>query len=519
MSDVSTDPYLPPKKPSAPAEKPDTLGKIPQPARLSRALGPVMAIAVVVGNVIGSGIFLKPGTIAADGGSFGLIISVWVVGGVLCILGALCFAELATMLPRAGGLYVYLREAYGRPVAFLFGWTEFLIRVPGSIAALSVVFIGQLLYALNVGASPVVEVALVAVVIAGLAFINILGVVWGGWMQLGTTAIKVGSLALVALLPLLALPFVPGFNAANYATTVTPKSSLLSEQLAAVLIAVMWAYNGWHGITPLAEEVRRPRRNIPIALFGGIGILIALYLAANFAYHGVLSMEEVQAVGVRNLNEGGQLVKSTVAADMLKRLIGPVGGVLIAGTIMCSVFGAINSNLLQGPRITFAMGRDGVFFRGLGRVHANFRTPAAAIVVTSLMAVGLVVITAVGKHLVRDIDTSTFASELARRLVDGLKGGTIFDLLTNCVIFAASIFYTLAVMAVIVLRFRRPDLPRSYRTLGYPVVPVAFIVVYLWFLAQIFVDKPLEAQAGLAVILLGLPVYYAFQMLHPRSDT
>jgi amino acid transporter len=447
---------------------------------------------------------------------------------VLCILGALCFAELATMLPRAGGLYVYLREAYGPPVAFLFGWTEFLIRVPGSIAALSVVFIGQLLYAADIGASPVVEVVLVAVVIAALAFVNILGVLWGGWMQLGTTIIKAASLALVALLPLLALPFVGGLDVANYATTLTPAQPPPSDwlaaarnlfaQLAAVLIAVMWAYNGWHGITPLAEEVRRPRRNIPIALFGGIGILIALYLGANFAYHGVLSMEEVHAVGQRNLAEGGQLVKSTVAADMLMRLIGPAGALLIAGTIMCSTFGAINSNLLLGPRITFAMGRDGVFFRTLGQVHANFRTPAAAIVVASMMAIGLVVVTAIGKHLVRDVDTSAFTLELGRSLVDGLKGGTIFDLLTNCVIFAASIFYTLAVAAVIVLRFRRPNLPRGYRTLGYPFVPAVFIAVYCCFLLQIFFDKPLEAQAGLAIILLGLPVYFVFQWLHPRSN-
>jgi APA family basic amino acid/polyamine antiporter len=511
MTDVSTNPYRPADDAADAAASPGSPAPARRGARLSRALGPAMAIAVVVGNVIGSGIFLKPGTIAMDGGRFDLIIAVWIAGGVLCILGALCFAELATMLPRAGGMYVYLREAYGRPTAFLFGWTEFLIRAPGSIAALSVVFIGQLLYVLGWKVSPALEVVFVALVIAALAGVNMLGVLWGGWTQLGTTIIKAAVLALVALIPLLALPFVSGFNVANYATTVEPKPLTLSAQLAAVLIAVMWAYNGWHGITPLAEEVRRPRRNMPLALFGGIGILIVLYLGANLAYHGVLTMEEVKAVGVKNAAEGGQLVKSTAAAEMLERLLGPAGGMLIAGAIICSTFGAINSNLLEVPRITFAMGRDGVFFRGLGQVHATFRTPVAAIVVTAAMTVGLVVITAVAKHLARGVNAEQLEWEFGRRVTESLQQGTMFNLLTDCVIFAASVFYTLAVLAVIVLRFRRPDLRRPYRTLGYPFVPALFIVVYGWFLWRILIDKPLEALAGLAVIAVGLPVYFAYQ--------
>ncbi|MEQ8787650.1 MAG: amino acid permease [Pirellulaceae bacterium] len=540
MTDVSTD--REPGEDAAPPS-PDEAGVPPKKPvhKLHRALGPAMATAVVVGNVIGSGIFLKPGTIAADAGNFPLIISVWVAGGVLCILGALCFAELATMLPQAGGLYVYLREAYGRPVAFLFGWTEFLIRVPGSIAALSVVFIGQLIWLIeqllsssSTSSGPTVvfvnatgEVLMVAVVIAALAGVNILGVVWGGWMQLVVTIIKAGVLALVALMPIIVLAVNGGgIDPANYATTITPQPIAgetappgLGVQIAAVLIAVMWAYNGWHGITPLAEEVRRPQRNIPLALIGGVGILIVLYLAANFAYHGVLTMAEVRDVGVRNAAEGGRVVKATAAGDMLQRLIGPAGVVMIAGVIMCSTFGAINTNLLTAPRITFAMGRDGVFFRDLGRVHATFRTPAAAIFVTAAMAIGLVVLASVAKALVFDVDTSAYTWNLGREFVESLKTGTIFDLATNCVIFSASVFYALAVLALIVLRMRRPDLPRSYHTPGYPVVPLVFIAVYGWFLWEILRGKPLESGFGMLMISLGVPAFFAYRRWSRGHDS
>jgi APA family basic amino acid/polyamine antiporter len=354
--------------------------------------------------------------------------------------------------------------------------------------------------------------------------VNILGVVWGGWMQLVVTIIKAGVLALVALMPLIVLAAGGGgLEAANYATTVTPQPVAgappsLGLQLAAVLIAVMWAYNGWHGITPLAEEVRRPQKNIPLALIGGVGILIVLYLAANFAYHGVLTMAEVRDVGIRNAEEGGRLVKSTAAGDMLERLIGPSGVVLIAGVIMCSTFGAINTNLLTAPRITFAMGRDGVFFRDLGSVHATFRTPAAAIFVTAAMAIGLVVLAAVAKALVLDVDTSAYTSGLAREFVEGLKTGTIFDLATNCVIFSASVFYALAVLALIVLRRRRPDLPRTYHTPGYPVVPLLFVAVYVWFLWEILRGKPLESGFGVLMISLGIPAYFAYRRWSRHKD-
>ncbi|MAG92857.1 MAG: hypothetical protein CMJ48_03810 [Planctomycetaceae bacterium] len=459
------------------------------------------------------------------------------LGGVLCILGALCFAELATMLPRAGGLYVYLREAYGRPVAFLFGWTDFLIRLPGSIAALSVVFVGQVVYVLGWDVPTLGQLLMVAVLIIGMAWVNIIGVVWGGRLQNFTTIIKAGALVLVATSPFILWPFVQqAFDAANLTTTVDPAEKDFGARLGVILLAVMWAYNGWHGVTPLAEEINNPQRNIPIALFGGIGILIVLYVATNFAYHSVLTMDEIREVGVANADTTKSVIeRETVGANMFKRMIGPMGVALVAGMIMCSTFGAINTNLLQSPRVTFAMGRDGAFFRIFGRVHAQFGTPAPAILLTALMAIALMTAAATAKTVVLKRDAAARAAgaqaqadatpapspsapeTLSGRVVDSLRDSSIFTLLTNFVIFSASVFYVLGVAAVIVLRQTRPDAERPYRTWGYPFVPLAFVGVYCWFLWRVYLDNPLEARTGLCFIALGVPVFLAFRWSARRA--
>lgn len=471
-----------------------------QAPTLYRALGLLTAMAVVVGNVIGSGIFLKPGAIAASSGNFSLIITVWVFGGVLCFLGALCIAELATMLPKAGGLYVYIREAYGRLPAFLFGWTEMLFSRPGSIGALAVAFVGAFAGMTNWQMPLSIEVLLATSLILGMAWINIVGVTWGGRVQVVTTIIKVVFLALVILSPLLWYPIAGStFDVSNYSTTFTPENSSVAVQFGLVLLAVMWAYNGWHGITPLAEEVKEPQRNIPLALFGGIGLLMLLYVGANLTYHGVLSMSELAAAG----EDGARVV--------LGRVMGQPGAQAMALVILCSTFGAINTNLLQAPRVNFAMGRDGVFFRGLGMIHARYRTPSISIIVTSTMAIGLIVAVAVAKVAFRDVRPESISWTLGQRLVASLHQNSIFTLLTNFVIFAASIFYLLAVLAVVVLRIRHPEWKRPYRTLGYPVVPLLFVAVYVWFLIQIYRGSPLEAHTGLVLIALGLPVYFAYR--------
>ncbi len=466
---------------------------------LKRDLGPIIAIAVVVGDVIGSGIFLKPGGIAAAAGSFPLIISVWILGGVLCILGGLCYAELGTMFPQAGGLYVFLREAYGKPVAFLFGWLEVFFAKPATIGALSVAFVDSFTMGIGWEAGVPIKVVLAALLIFGLSGVNCVGVLWGGGMQLLTTIIKAGFLAMVGLLPFLMLPFTDSVQWSNYATTVEPSQTTLAAQVGIVLLGVMWAYNGWHGITPLAEEVRDPQRNIPLALLGGIGILMVLYVGANIAYHGVLSMSELAAA------------KEHGAEVMLGQLLGPVGLKLMSAFIMCSTFGAINSTILQTPRVTLAMGRDRVFFPALASVHATFRTPVVATLLLAIMSIGLIALVALAKWLLRDTIASEFTDELARKVIVSLQKGSIFDLLTNFIIFASSIFYALGVLAVILLRYQQPTTVRPYRTLGYPLTPAIFLLVYAWFLSRVYLTNPLEAHAGLVVIVAGVPVYWAYQ--------
>ena len=479
-------------------------------------LGPRIAVAVVVGNVIGSGIFLKPGSIAAEGGDFGLILSVWIAGGVLIVLGGLCFAELAAMLPQAGGPYVYLREAYGRPVGFLYGWNEVLFGKPASIGALAVAFAGSLNHTAQWTRSTMGEVALAVGLIALIAWVNVVGVIWGGRLQMMFTIVKAGFLALVAASPFLLMPFVDGaIELSNYWSTVEPREPTIAGQIGVVLLAVMWAYNGWHGVTPLAEEIHNPQRNVPAGLIRGTAILVALYVGANIAYHGVLSMGEMAAAG------------DHAAEEMLGKLLGQTGMATMSAVIMCSTFGAINTNLLQAPRITFAMGRDGAFFRSLGRVHGNYGTPAASILLMATMSILLVLGVAVAKRFVADGTVSAASSiepssmsppmltdrpeSLLPKIVESLRDDSIFSLLTNFVIFAASIFYMLVALAVIVLRFRQPHAGRPFQTPGYPFVPLLFVLVYLWFILQVYWTNPLEARMGLVIIALGVPAYVAYR--------
>ena len=454
---------------------------------LLRALGPGMAVAIVVGNVIGSGIFATPGGIAADGLGFPLIISAWITGGVLSLLGALCFAELGAMLPRAGGMYVYLKHAYGRPVGYLQGWTQFIFGNPGSLGALSIIFaahLGELLYPDSTeGISRYMTVGLAVSLIVGLATVNVIGVLWGGWVQSLTTVFKAGVVLAVAV-----LPFCIVGNHERAATIETVWSAALpmvegtpsaASRFAIVLLAVMWAYNGWHGITPVAEEVRDPGKNIPRALLIGVGILTVLYVSANLAYHLVVPMEEM--IDGEN--------RKKVAVLLFDRLLGPFGGQLMAVGVMVSTFGAINSNLLLGPRVPFAMGRDDRLLGWLGRVNPRFRTPARAIGVQAAMGVLLLI----GSTL----------------LVEGLQsqpggGPSVFDLMTSYIVFSSSIFYMLAVAAVLVLRRRHPEWERPFRV--HWLVPVAYLLFYSWFLGHVVIGKPVESGIGIAMSLSGIPV-------------
>jgi APA family basic amino acid/polyamine antiporter len=274
---------------------------------------------------------------------------------------------------------------------------------------------------------------------------------------------------------------------ANFATTVVPAKPTLPTAFAAALLGVLWAYNGWESLGAVAEEIREPQRNIPRALFWGLGVLIVLYVSATVAYHLTLPMDQLVEEKWRN----------HAAERMCEVLLGRRGALLITVGIMLSTFGGINSNMLLGPRVSFAMGRDRVFFRGLGSVHATYHTPAVAIFVQGVMAVALVI----GSSVL----ISTYRWER-----------TVFDILTDYVVFASSIFYALAVIAVLVLRRTRPDLPRPYRTFGYPVVPIAYVLFYCWFLFEVYRGDPRQANVGLGLIALGIPAYFIWQFFLPK---
>jgi len=454
-----------------------------EPPGLLRALGLGMAVAIVVGNVIGSGIFAKPGEIAEAGRTFPLVITAWVVGGLLSFLGALCFAELSAMLPQAGGMYVYLQKAYGRCIGFLQGWSWFLFTKPASLGALSMIFVEHLEAVGGVDISTVGAIGLAVILISGLALINVLGVLWGGWVQNVTTIVKVGFVLFVAALPRLVIIFgESGFSAEliGQSLPVTEQTPSLASRFAIVLLAVMWAYNGWHGITPVAEEIRDPGRNIPRALLMGTLILTALYVSANVAYHSVVPMEEM----AEKENQ------ERVAVLMFDRLLGPRGAMLIALGVMVSTFGAINSNMLLGPRVPFAMGRDDPLLRWLGTVHPRYRTPARAIILQALMGVLMLV-----------------GSACLVRWVPSLQGKSMFSILTGYIIFASSLFYMLTVAAVLILRKKMPNAERPFRCPT--LVPVVYLAFYSWFLYKVYWSKPVEANIGILLNLSGLPVFMA----------
>lgn len=464
---------------------------------LVRALGPLMATAVVVGTVIGSGVFKKPQSIAEHVPHFGLAALVWVMGGVLVLLGALAYSEVAVLLPRAGGNYVFLREAYGGLAGFLWGWVDFCIIRSSSLAALATIFTESLHDILRnqsfqqaIGLPAGTHLGfwtqrlLTVTILAVLAWVNVRGVRWGGLVQLLITTIKVGSLVAIAVLPFVVLaswisaPAMPRFD---YLQPVWPDdwSQVSLSGLGTAFLGVLWAYHGWQNLSPVAEEVRQPQRNLPLALLSGVAIIITLYLGANLAYYLVIPRAEM-----------AELKETTVATEFSLRLLGPLGAAAASAAVMSSVFGALNGNLLVGPRLLFAMGEDGLAPRALGRVHPRYRTPAAAIIVLAVWSAFLVL-----------------AVAMLTRIGWLEENKSHFDRLTDFAMFGAVIFETLAVVSIFVFRRRRPDAERPYRCPGYPWVPMLYVILPMCILVNMFVHQRAEAAAGVGFITLGAAVY------------
>jgi amino acid transporter len=498
-----------------------------------------MGTAVVVGTVIGSGIFKKPQAVAACVPYSGLAALAWVLIGLLVLLGALAYAEIAVLWPRAGGNYVFLREGYGRLAGFLWGWVEFWIIRGASLAALATLFTQSFHAVLREVLAPGTgndllgywtQRLLTVAVIVGLALVNVRGVRWGGVLQLLVTAVKVGSLLTLIVLPFavaaLAAPGTAPPPRVSNLRPVWPAADALDfgmlGRFTSALLAVLWAYHGWMNIAPVAEEIRRPQRNIPLSLLGGVGIIIALYLGTNLSYALILTQDEMSQMkeapagatpspslsppGGEGRSEGeaaDQPHDETVAVGFSRRLLGPIGVTLAAAAVMCSVFGALNGNLLVGPRLLYAMGEDGLAPRALGAVHARYRTPALAILVmaawASILVVGVAGLTELARNGVLDPD---------------LANKDHFDVLTNFAMFGSVTFETMAVLSIFVFRRTMPKAERPYRCWGYPVVPALYVLLPALILGNMFVSQRIEALTAVGFIAVGAAVYY---LLLPRS--
>jgi APA family basic amino acid/polyamine antiporter len=437
-------------------------------ATLPRVLGPFDACMVVVGSIIGSGIFLKPGPIAAALPNFGPIICVWIGVGLVTLCGCLALAELAAMLPQAGGPYLYLREAYGRLPAFLWGWTEFWVIRTGAIGALATattIYLNEI--------TPLNRLQQEATAIGLVVFLSLLNLVstrWVAHVQNLATVLKVGFLALIIVLPYALGRAEPAYVEPLFPSTVD--ASLL-RGLGMAMILVWWPYDGWVMIAPVAEEVRNPQRNVPLSLMLGVGVVILVYVLANVSYHLVLTHAEVAG-------------SKAVASDMFRVLLGEDAAKWVALGVMCSTFGAVNANILTGPRIYFAMARDGLLPRAVQHIHSRYETPANAIIMQGVWTSLLIFLTF--------------------RVSDAPQDA--FDQLTNFVVFGGNLFYALAVASVFVLRWRQPELPRPYRTWGYPFTPALYLLAFAGALVSLLLNAPGTSLAGMLLIIAGTPIYY-----------
>jgi basic amino acid/polyamine antiporter, APA family len=452
--------------------------------KLERRLGVFSASTLIVGSMIGSGIFIAPSIMAGQIASPGVFLGLWVIGGVLTLLGALSYAELAAMMPHAGGQYVFLREAFGPGTAFLYGWTLFLVIQTGFHAAVAIAFakylgvlglpVGEddVLFAigpLSISSASVVACAVILVLTA----INCRGVREGAVLQDVLTVLKVGA---VVMLVLLAVGsghgsldhFTPAFS-----TELGPVASAAGLGfLAATGVAMsktLFAYDAWNTVTFAAEEIREPAKNIPRALIIGTLVTTAAYTAAAATYLYVLPMDAMALVR-----------ENRVAAEIASIVLGGPGLLVIAIAILVSTFGCANGLILGGARVFYAMAKDGLFFARCAEIHPRFRTPVAALVLQGGWSCVL-----------------------------ALSGS--YDALLTYVTFASLSFNALTVVALFVLRLRRPDAERPYRVLAYPFTPILYLIGALFFVVYIFVGSPIEALVGIALVLLGFPAYAWFR--------
>jgi APA family basic amino acid/polyamine antiporter len=453
-----------------------------QRTELVKGLGLYGATSVVAGTMIGTAIFVVPSTMLQQVGSAWRVVAVWAFAGVLSLFGALGYAELGAALPAAGGEYVYIHRAYGPMLGFLYGWTQFMVAKTASIAAIATGFVIYVTYffprlneviwqtpagfaghtvtlrltGLQVGA------ALMVLLLSGL---NVLGVRRSGAVQTVFTAAK---LVVLAVLIVLGLTFGHGsFQNFRPLMTVGSPGNLLAV-FGVATVSALWAYDGWNNLSMVAGEVENPQRNMPAALIAGTVLVITVYVLVNIAFFYVLAPSDV-------------LVTSTVAADAARRVLGGAGGTFVAVGVLISTFATLNGSILAGSRVPYAQARDGLFPQALASVHPRFRTPAASILAQAVVA-GLFALT-----------------------------GRYQGLYTK-VIFSELLFYALVTAGIFILRRRMPDLPRPYRTWGYPVIPAVFVILAAGLLVNTFREQRADSLWGLALMGSGIPAYFLWSL-------
>lgn len=455
---------------------------MPPMQALERRLGAFSATTIIVGSMIGSGIFIAPSIMAGYVATPGVWLGLWLVGGALTLLGALSYAELCAMMPRAGGQYVFLREAFGPVTAFLYGWTLFLVIQTGFNAAVAIAFakflggvglhVGESDVVLSVAGFTLSRAQLVAVVvIALLTWVNARGVREGALVQNVFTVLKVGAIALLVL-----VGFGSGKGSlSHFAPVLGTKlgaEGLKMGFLAAMGVAMskaLFAYDAWNTVTFAAEEVRDPERNLPRALVAGTVATTLAYTAACAVYLYVVPLGRMAAVA-----------ENRVAAEVAGVLLGGIGVTLVSIAILVSTFGCVNGLILGGARVLYAMARDGVFFRVAGRVDPRRHTPTGALVLQGIWSAVL-----------------------------ALSGS--YDRLLTYVTFASLGFNALTVAGLFVLRRKRADAPRPYRTWGYPVTPAVYLAGAAFFLLYILLGDPKDSCLGIALVALGIPAYALFR--------
>jgi amino acid transporter len=432
---------------------------------LPRRIGVWTGVAILVGSTIGSGIFRSPAGIADKLPGTVPMLSIWVIGGLFALCGALTLAEVAGAFPQTGGVYVFIREAWGRLAAFLFGWSELVMIRAASLGAVSTTFAEYLIRVTgnDPSAAPYSQyvhyIAAAAIFVAGLS--NYVGVRAAGTVQNITTIAKVGGLvAVIAVAFAIGLPHTGG-----HYTPAAPAGSFSIAKFGLALVSVLWVYDGWADVSFVAGEVENPRRNLPRILIGGTLAIIAIYLVANLAYLAVMPIEEIRH-------------SKLVAADVAQRTIGVGGVAFVATVVMISTFGTLNGSMITGPRVLFAMANDGMLFSRLGRIHPRYQSPSTSIAVVTTIGILFVL------------------------------AGT-FEQLADAFVTAIVPFYALAVASVFAFR-KRPGYDPSYRVPLYPIVPLLFIISTIMLLANAVID-PGSRWPTLAVfggVLIGIPVYF-----------